>query len=206
MAGHVFTGELLNLLDLVGGPEAVEEMHEGNSGGQGGLGGDQGHILALLDVLGAEHAPAGLAGGHDVAMVAEDRESLAGDGAGGDMKDGGGQLAGDLVHVGDHQQQPLGGGEGGAQGAGGQRAVQGAGNAAFGLHLGDNRDGAPDVLLHGGDFGIRLGRHRRGWGDGVDGDDFAGGVGHMGAGLIAVDGDHFSGHGTNLLDCFDWNI
>ena len=45
------------------------------------------------------------------------------------------QLAGDLVHVGDHQQQALGGGVGGGQGTGGQRAVDGAGGAGLGLHL-----------------------------------------------------------------------
>ena len=44
-------------------------------------------------------------------------------------------LAGDLVHVGDHQQQALGGGVGGGQGAGGQRAVHRAGGAGLGLHL-----------------------------------------------------------------------
>ncbi len=36
------------------------------------------------------------------------------------MEDGGHQLAGDFVHVRDHQQETLGSGEGGAQGAGAQ--------------------------------------------------------------------------------------
>jgi hypothetical protein len=48
-----------------------------------------------------------------------------------------GQLAGDLVHVGDHQQQTLAGGEGRRQRAGLQRAVHRAGGAAFRLHLDD---------------------------------------------------------------------
>ena len=58
-----------------------------------------------------------------------------------------GQLAGDLVHVGDHQQQALRRGEGGGERAGLQRAVEGAGGAAFALHLDHRRHGAPDVRL-----------------------------------------------------------
>ena len=49
-------------------------------GGQGALGGDQGQILGFLHVLGAEHGPTGLAGSHDVAVVAtqiySDRKSV----------------------------------------------------------------------------------------------------------------------------------
>ncbi len=63
----------------------------------------------------AEHGEAGLAGAHDVAVVAEDAEGMGGDGAGGDVDDGRGELAGDLVHVGEHEQQALRGGEGGGE-------------------------------------------------------------------------------------------
>ena len=63
----------------------------------------------------------------------------------------GGQLAGDLVHVGDHQQQALRRREGRRQRAGLQRAVNGAGRAAFALHLDHRRDGAPDVGLPSAD-------------------------------------------------------
>jgi hypothetical protein len=42
------------------------------------------------------------------------------------VEDGAGQLARDLVHIGDHQQQALRGGEGGGQRAGLQRAVHGS--------------------------------------------------------------------------------
>jgi hypothetical protein len=48
----------------------------------------------------------GLANGHDVLMVAEDRQGVGGDGPGGDMQDAGQQFTGHLVHVGDHQQKP----------------------------------------------------------------------------------------------------
>ena len=186
--------ELLDLRELVGGPEAVEEVHEGDAGFERGLGCDQGHVHAFLDVLGAEHAPAGLAGGIDVTVVAEDRQALGGQRTGGDVEDGRRQFAGDLVHIGDHQQEPLGGSEGRAEGTGGQRAVQRTGDTGLGLHLGDDRNGVPDVLLLDGRFRIRFGSHRRGRRDGVDGDDFAGGIGDMGTGLVAVDGDHSSRH------------
>ena len=61
----------------------------------------------------------------------------------------GGQLAGDLEHVGHHQQQALRCGEGRGQRAGLQRAVHRAGSAPFALHLLDDRDVAPDVPDHG---------------------------------------------------------
>ena len=45
-------------------------------------------------------------------------------------------LAGDLVHVGDHEQQALGSGEGGGQGACLEGAVNCTGRTGLGLHLG----------------------------------------------------------------------
>ena len=90
---------------------------------------------------------AGLPAGHDVGVVAEDRQRVGGQRARRDVDDERRQLAGDLVHVGDHQQQALRGREGRGQRAGLQRAVDGAGGAAFGLHLDHLRDRAPDVLL-----------------------------------------------------------
>ena len=70
------------------------------------------------------------------------------------------KLTGDLVHVGDHQQQTLGSGEGGAQCTGTQGTMDGTGNTGFRLHLGDDRDGTPDILLFGSGFGIGFGSHR----------------------------------------------
>ena len=196
---HVVHGQLLDLHDLVGGAEAVEEVDEGNARLQGGLGGDQGKILGFLNVLGTQQAPAGLAGGHDITVVAEDGQTLAGDGAGGYMEDRGDQLAGDLVHVGDHEQQALGGGEGGAQCTSAQRTVNGAGHTGLGLHLGDDRDGAPDVLLLGGGLGVRFRRHRRGRRDGIDGYDFTCGICDVRTCLVSVNSDHFSRHKIILL-------
>ena len=57
------------------------------------------------------------------------------------------QLTSDLVHIGDHQQQALGSGVGGGQGASGQRAVHGTGGTSFRLHLNQLYGLAEDVLL-----------------------------------------------------------
>ena len=85
--------------------------------------------------LEASMREAGRAGGHHVAVVAENRERLRGQRPGRDVEHRGGQFARDLVHVGDHQQQALRCGEGGGERTGLQRAVQRAGRAAFALHL-----------------------------------------------------------------------
>ena len=61
-----------DLLDLVGGAEAVEEVDEGDLALQRGQMGHGGQIHDLLDVALAQHGEAGLAAGHDVGVVAED--------------------------------------------------------------------------------------------------------------------------------------
>ena len=136
----------LDLLDLVGGAEAVEEVDERDAALDGGQVGDGGQVHDFLGVGLGQHGKAGLAAGHNVGVVAEDVQRVGGHGTGGHVEHGGQQLAGDLVHVGDHQQQALGSGVGGGQGAGGQRAVHGAGSAGLRLHLDDLHGGAEDVL------------------------------------------------------------
>ena len=100
------------LRDLVRGAEAVEEVEERHARRERGRVGDRGEVVGLLDRARAEQREAGLAAGHDVGVVAEDRERVGGDRAGGDVHAEGRQLAGDLVHVRDHQEQALRRGEG----------------------------------------------------------------------------------------------
>ena len=88
---------------------------------------------------------AGLAHRHHVGVVAEDRQPLRRQRPRGDVHHGRRQLAGDLVHVGDHQQQALRGGERRRQRAALQRAVQRPGGAALALHL-DHRRDVPHTL------------------------------------------------------------
>ena len=103
----------LDLVDLGRGAEAIEEMQERHARFQGGTVGDQRHILGFLDRVRGDQGKTGRAGSHHVRVVAEDRESMDCQRAGGDVENGRGQLTGNLEHVRDHQQQSLGGGEGG---------------------------------------------------------------------------------------------
>ena len=109
-----------DLLDLVGGAEAVKEVDKGDAALDGCQVGHGAQVHDLLGVGLAQHGKAGLAAGHDVGMVAEDVQRVGGHGTGGHVKHGGHQLTGQLVHVGNHQQQALGGGVGGGQSARGQ--------------------------------------------------------------------------------------
>jgi hypothetical protein len=118
--------------------------------------------------------------------------------AGGDVEDRGGEFAGDLVHVRDHQQQALRRREGRGQRTGLEGAVNRAGRAAFRLHLDHRRDRSPEVLGARRGPGIGPFAHRRRRGDGVDGDDFAQLVGDAGDGFVAVEGVEFLlTHGEN---------
>ena len=71
----------------------------------------------ILYGSGGKHCEAGLAAAHNIAVVAKDGKGMVREGTGGYVEYSGKLLAGDLVHVGDHQQQALGSGEGGGQGA-----------------------------------------------------------------------------------------
>ena len=78
-------------------------------------------------------------------MVAENGKRLRGQRARRNVEDRGGEFAGDLEHIGDHQQQALRGREGGSERAGLQCAMQRAGRSAFALHFDHRGHGAPDV-------------------------------------------------------------
>ena len=135
-----------DLLDLVGGTEAVEEVDEGNAAFDGGQVGDSAQIHDFLHVGLAQHGKAGLTAGVDVGVVTEDVQRLSSDGTGGDVENCGQQLTGDLVHIGDHQEQTLRRGVGGGQRARTQRAVDGTCRARLGLHFHHLDGGAEDVL------------------------------------------------------------
>ena len=120
-------------------------------------------------------------------MVAEDRQGMGRHGARRHMEDRRRQFAGDLVHVGNHEEQALRGREGRGQRPGLQGAMHGAGGAALGLQLDNPRHGAPDVgpalrRPFVGEFAHAGGRRDR-----INGDDFGNAVGHVGDGFIAVD-------------------
>ena len=195
---HVVVVDGLDLLDLVGGPEAVEEGDEGHAGLDGGEVGHQGEVHDFLDGSRGEHGEAGLAAGHDILVVAEDGQGVGRECAGRHVEDAGQQFAGDLVHVRDHQEQTLGGGEGGGQCATGQAAVDGAGSAGLGLQLAD-LNGLPENILAAlsGPFISDLAHGGRGR-DGVDGGGFTHGIGHPCGGGVTIHRFHL-GHSILLL-------
>ena len=126
-----------DLVDLVRGAEPVEEVHERNASVHGGDVGDQGEVLRLLHRRGAEHCPPRHPRAHDVRVIAEDRQGVGGQRARRDVDHARRQLAGDLVHVGQHQEQTLGRCEGRAKSAFLYGAVQRSGRSGLGLHLDD---------------------------------------------------------------------
>ncbi len=68
--------------------------------------------MSFLDIAGGQQRKTGHAHTHHILMVAENGQSLRRQRACRDMDDGRGQLTGNFVHIGDHQQQALGCGEG----------------------------------------------------------------------------------------------
>ena len=116
-------GNEVDFLDFARGPEAVEEMKKRDLAPERGEVRDDGQVLNLLDRSGRRHGEARIPGGHDVGMVAEDRQALAGQRTGRDVKNRGKHFARDLMHVREHEHQPLRRGEGRGQGAGREGAV-----------------------------------------------------------------------------------
>ena len=149
LLGHecaqVVVGEQLDRVQLVRGSEPVEEVNERHPRPERrGLRHER-QVVGLLNRRRREQRESRLADRHHVGVVAEDREALRGERAGGDVQHRRCQLAGDLVHVRDHQQQPLRGGERRRERAALKRTVQRACRAALALHLDHRGHGAPDV-------------------------------------------------------------
>ena len=195
-AGQFVVFDDLDLLGLMRGPEAVEEVHERNPALDRRQMGYRGQVHDLLDAAFREHGETGLARRHDVLMVAEDAQRVGRHRAGADVKHARQQFAGDFIHVGNHKQQTLGSGEGRRQGAGLQGTVHRAGGAAFRLHLRDPHGlpedvlpalGAPLVHMLGHGGGRRNRENRR---------DIGEPVGNVGRRVVPVHGFHFS-HAVN---------
>ena len=178
----------------MGGTEPVKEVQEGDAALDGGQVGDGTQVHDLLGVGLGQHGEAGLAAGHDVGVVAEDVQALGGHGTGGDVENAGQQLAGDLIHVGDHQQQALRSGVRGGQGARVQGAVHSTGGAGLGLHLHHLHSSAKNVLSARSGPLVNVVGHRAGGGDGVDAGHLGKRIGYVRCGGVAVHGLLISCH------------
>ncbi len=96
-----------------------------------------------------------------------------------------------LVHVGNHEQQPLRGGECRGQSACLQRTVHGSSRPGLALHLGDLDGLAPKVLLAVSSPLVHVLRHCGGRRDRVDCGMLAEQVCYVGSSLVAVTSDEF---------------
>ena len=188
----VVAGELLDLVHFVRGPEPVEIVEEGNAGFESRGICQKRHILGLLNAVGRQEGPAGRAAGHDVAMIAENRQRVRRHRPRGDMEHRRGELPGDLEHVGNHQQQALRGRERACQCTCLKRAMNGAGGARLTLHLHNVRNRAEDVLLSGSRPGVRKLAHAAGGSDRVDSHHLVAEVGDRRRRFIAIDGHEAS--------------
>ena len=183
-----------DLVHLVGGAKTVEEMDKRHPALQGDAVGNQGQVLRLLHRAGGKHGKAGTARRHHILMVAKDRQPLRRQRTGRHMEHRRSQFACDLVHVGQHQHQPLTGGEGGGERPRLQGAVHRASRSPFALHLHHRGDVAPEVGLPLCRPGVGQFGHGRARGDGIDGTHFAQLVRHPGRGFVAVNHDQFMFH------------
>ena len=183
--------DLLDLLDLVRGTEAVEEVEEGHTSVDRREVRHSGHILSLLYRVAAEHSEAGGTAGHHVLVITKDREGMTGDGTCCDVEDTGEELAGDLVHVRDHQEETLRCSKGGRQRTSLQRTVDGTGGTGLTLHLLDTDGVAEEVFTPIGCPLVHNLCHRRGGSDGVDGGQLREHIRDMRRSCVAITGHEF---------------
>ena len=111
----VLITELLDLVHFVRRAESVEEMEERDPRFERCRVRDQREIVRFLYGRARQHRPPGHPGRHHVAVIAEDRKGMGRHGARRHVEHSRQQLAGDLVHVRNHQQQALRCGEGGGE-------------------------------------------------------------------------------------------
>ena len=127
-------------------------------------------------------------------MIAEDRQGMGGDAAGGNMHAEGRQFTGNLVQIGQHQQQALGRGKGGHQGTGLQRPVHGPGGTGLGLHFHHAGHLPPEIGFAQGRPVVSVFAHHRGGRNRIDGNGLAQAISHRGHRFIAVEGMELHGH------------
>src|SRR5512135_1094521 len=90
-------GQLKDLGDLMGSAEAVEKVDERYAGFERGRLRNGREVMRLLHRSRGNQAESGLADGHDVLVIAENRQGLGGNGPRRHMEHCAGELAGDLV-------------------------------------------------------------------------------------------------------------
>ncbi len=181
----------LDFLNLVRRAEAVEEVQERHARFERHDVRHARQIHHLLHRRGGQHGEPGLAGGHDVLVVSENRQRLCGQRTRRDVEHARQQFAGNLVHIGNHKKQTLRSGERRGQRAALQRTVHGTRGTGLRLHFDDLDRLSEDILATLGgplvhEFGH--GRRRR---DGIDCSHLRKQVGDVCRSIISITGDKF---------------
>ena len=178
---------MFDLVDLVRGAEAVEEMDKGNAGLDGRKMRDAGKVHDLLYASAGQKSKPCLAAVHDVRVVSENRKSMGSDGTAGHMKNARKAFACDPVHGRDHQHKTLGRGKAGCKGTGFKSTVNRADGAGFGLHFHKTYPLSKKILFALCCPDVGFSSHGRRGGNRIDGGDFGEGVGDIGCRFVAVD-------------------
>ena len=139
----------LDLLDFMGGTEAVKEVDERKFALDCRAVSNGGQVHDFLYAGLAEHRAAGLTGSVDVGVVAEDVQRVGTYSTCRDVADCRKTFTGDLVKVRDHQKKTLGSREGGGHRTCGDGAVNCSSSACLGLQLRDTNLLAEDILSAG---------------------------------------------------------
>ena len=156
--------------------------------------GDQSEIRRFLYGVGTQKGKPGGAGGHNITVVAENRKSMGGNCTCRYVNHCRREFAGDLVHIGDHQEQSLGGGESGAQRSSLKGPVESAGGSCFALHFDNCRNNPPDILAAFRTPLVRPLAHGGSGSNGVDGDYLVEAVSDGGYRLICIENYEFRFH------------
>jgi len=188
---EVFVVQLFDLLDFVRSTETVEEVDERYTCLQSRQVGNTGEVHHFLYRAFGQHGEACLAARHNILVVAEDTQSVAGQCTCRYVEYAGQVFTGNLVHIGDHQQQTLGSSVGGSQRTCLQRAVYGTGSAGFRLHFLYQYCFAEDVFATCGSPFVYVFCHCRRRGDGVDGCHLGEHVRDVSSGFVTITSDEF---------------
>ena len=184
----------LNLLDFVGRTEPIKEVEEGNAAADSRQVAYGRKIEDLLDTSAGHHGKSRLTAGHDVTVVTKDIEGARCNRTGCHLEYAGEQFAGNLEHIGNHKEQPLGSRVGRCERSGLEAAVNRTGGTAFRLHFHEFDRAAKHVFLAIGSPFIRHlchGGRRR---NGVDGRCITKSIGCIGCRCVSI-------HHLGLLHC-----
>ena len=185
----------LDLLNLVGGTEAIKEVQEWNLALDGNQMSNSSQIHNLLYGGFSQHGHTSLAGSHNILMIAEDVQGAGSQSTGADMEYARQELARDLVHIWNHQQHALGCCVGGGQGTSLQGTVYSTGCTGLGLHLDDIYLLAKEIQLALGSHLVNVLGHWRRWGNRIDCGYIRKCVGHIGSGSVTIHCFHLFAHG-----------